>query len=141
MRTLYSYRRPAFLWLSMFMIAFSAYAQDFHSGDNSMQYNNTSSPSGNSGFSGVAANLSVNLYTGGLQASLPLYTLKGSDLQIPISLSYTASNGVHNFDPNTVVGMDWTLSAGGSISRIVKGLPDEVDNGYIGTANYGLTVV
>lgn len=81
------------------------------------------------------------LYTGGLQVSLPVYTLNSSELQVPISISYTAANGVRPTDPNSTVGMDWMLVAGGSITRTVRGLPDDVTNGYIGTNQEGTIVV
>ncbi|HXO75191.1 MAG TPA: hypothetical protein VN824_08160, partial [Puia sp.] len=115
-----SYLRPLSLSLIVLSTAFAARSQD-PVGDNTMQLNRSSAPSGIPNI--IAANLSTNLYTGGLQASLPLYTLKSSDLKIPISLGYTASNGVRSTNPNTVVGMNWTLAAGGSISRYVRGLP------------------
>jgi len=128
--------------MGLLSIVVAAKCQDPNSGDNSMQYNRSSSPSGGTNFlSANSASISTDLYTGGLQASLPLYTLKSSDLQIPIFLNYTANNGVRPSDPNTEVGMNWSLVAGGSISRQVRGLPDEATNGYIGTNNEGVTVV
>jgi YD repeat-containing protein len=111
------------------------------SDDYSMQFNRSAVPSGTSSFQNTGASVSPSLYTGGLTLSLPIYTLKGSDLQIPISIAYTAANGVRPSDPNTVVGMDWTLMAGGSISRTVRGLPDESAYGYIGTHLEGVAVV
>jgi YD repeat-containing protein len=110
-------------------------------GNNTMQYNKSSSSSGNTSFLNAAASVSPSLYTGGLQVNLPLYTLKGIDLDVPISIAYTASNGVRATDPNTSVGMDWTLMAGGSISRTVRGLPDESVYGYIGPNTIGANVV
>jgi YD repeat-containing protein len=112
-----------------------------YTGDNSMQFNRSAPASGNTSFLNAAASLSPTLYSGGLQISLPIYTLKGSDLQVPITIAYTASNGVRPTDPNSTVGMDWTLMAGGSITRTVRGLPDDVANGYIGTNQEGNTIV
>lgn len=98
-----------------------------------MQFNKSSSPSGNSSLlQSYTPGLSGDPYTGRLQASLPLCELSSSDLNIPISLNYTAGSGVRISDLNTVVGMDWQLVAGGSISRTVRGIPDESDKGYIG---------
>jgi YD repeat-containing protein len=125
-------------------------AQDPNSGDNSMSLNKSATPSGNSGMlpSG-APSITTDLYTGKLTASIPLFVLESSDLKIPISLNYMAGGGVRPSDPNTEVGMDWSLMAGGRISRVVKGIPDESDQGYIGlntqhihgTVNQGVNVV
>lgn len=118
------------------------YAQTSSSTDNSMINKNSASPSGNVN-SGVSAgsNLNVDLYTGRLQCSLPIFTLSSSDLQIPISLDYTAGAGVKVQDLNTTVGLSWSLNAGGNISRIVRGIPDESTNGYIGSNAQGATVI
>lgn len=66
----------------------------------------------------------ASLYTGTVNVNIPLYEYKDTDFDIPISLGY-ASNG---YKPNIqagVVGHDWSLNAGGSITRVVRGLPDE----------------
>lgn len=136
---LYHYYRPAVL--SAILLSLSLIGRTQYTGDYSMQFNNSSSPSGNTSFLNAAAAVSPTLYTGGLQISLPIYTMKGSDIQVPISIGYTASNGVRPSDPNTVVGMDWALLAGGSITRTVRGLPDESAYGYLGTNQEGATVV
>ena len=120
-----------------FMGAILSHAQ---TEDQSMRNNRSSSPSGSTSFLNANASVSPSLYTGGLELSLPIYTLKSTALQIPISITYTASNGVRPTDPNTVVGMDWMLMAGGSIKRQVRGLPDEVAYGYIGTNQEGAAV-
>jgi len=138
MRFPFPYHR--FLILSVMTLSWALTARS-QSDDYSMQYSKSSLPSGTTSFLNAGANVSPSLYTGGLVLSLPIYTLKSSDLQIPISIVYTAANGVRPSDPNTVVGMDWMLMAGGSISRTVRGLPDESSYGYIGTHLEGVTVV
>ncbi|GGB06519.1 RHS repeat protein [Puia dinghuensis] len=139
MRILYFYRRVFIISVVFLSMAVTALSQ-IATGDNSMNYNNSASPNGSPNFLNASASISPSLYTGGLQMSLPIYTLKGSDLQLPISIDYTANNGVRPADPNTSVGMDWTLMAGGSITRTVRGLPDESTNGYIGTNMKGTAV-
>ncbi len=129
--------RVLFLLPITFMGTAMLHAQSI---DYSMKTNRSSSPSGSTSFLNASASISPSLYTGGLELSLPIYTLSGTDLQIPITIAYTASNGVRPSDPNTVVGMDWMLLAGGSIKRQVRGLPDEVAYGYIGTHQEGATV-
>lgn len=138
MHPLNSYSRLLFLFAAALLWSLMGFGQTY---DYSMQYNRSSSASGNTSLMNAAANVSTSLYTGGLQLSLPIYTLKSKDLQIPISIAYTASNGVRPTDPNSCVGLNWMLSAGGSISRTVRGLPDESTYGYIGTNMEGNTAV
>ena len=69
-------------------------------------------------------NVQPNLYTGTLSLSVPIYTYKDSDFELPISISYS-SNGLR---PNVlagVVGHDWSLNVGGVVTRQVRGLADE----------------
>lgn len=66
----------------------------------------------------------VNLYTGDLNYGIPLYSLESRDLSIPISIHYNSgSNKVDNIASE--VGLGWSLNAGGLITRVMKGLPDE----------------
>jgi YD repeat-containing protein len=109
--------------------------------DNSMTYNRSSNPSNNSNSAlFTSSNTGVDLYTGRIQVGLPLFTLESTDLKIPIGLSYAGGSGIKIDDPNTPVGLGWLFQGGGSISRTVRGLPDESTNGYIGTNNWGLTI-
>ena len=66
----------------------------------------------------------VNMYTGTPNISVPIYTHKGRELDLPISLSYDASGIKVNQLPGTV-GLGWSLNVGGRISRMVNGLPDD----------------
>jgi hypothetical protein len=77
------------------------------------------------------ASIPVNLYSGIPEISVPLYVLKGRKLNVPISLSYHAS-GIKVQDISSSVGLGWSLNAGGVITRIVRGVPDEeATNGYL----------
>ena len=69
-------------------------------------------------------NASVDLFTGKAQTSLPIYTLKSYDIQVPISLEYSA-NGVKVDEIGSSVGLSWNLNAGGAITRVMKNAPDE----------------
>ncbi|MDE5732293.1 MAG: hypothetical protein K2H95_04555, partial [Bacteroidales bacterium] len=53
-----------------------------------------------------------------------LYTLDYKDLHLPIHLSYYASGIKLNQYPG-YVGLGWNLNAGGCITRVVNGIPDE----------------
>lgn len=75
------------------------------------------------------ASIPVNLYTGTAQVNIPLYELKGRRLSVPVSISYHAS-GIKVQDISSSVGLGWALNAGGVVTRIVRGLPDEGTNGY-----------
>lgn len=61
--------------------------------------------------------------------SIPVYTIDGGEVSIPISLSYHAS-GIKVEEIASNVGLGWNLSAGGSVTRQVRGLPDESSQGY-----------
>jgi hypothetical protein len=66
----------------------------------------------------------VDLYTGKLNVEIPIYTLNGRNIEVPISL--TASANAHKVnDIASWVGMGWHLNAGGMITRVMKNLPDE----------------
>lgn len=69
-------------------------------------------------------NYKVNLFNGLPNISIPLYEINTGKISVPIALSYHAA-GVRVRDEATWVGLGWNLSAGGSISRMVKGRPDE----------------
>ncbi|MBI3221290.1 MAG: hypothetical protein HYZ44_17400, partial [Bacteroidetes bacterium] len=77
----------------------------------------------------------VSLYTGVPQINVPLWEVKERGFQLPITLNYQA--GVRVEEAASWVGQGWSLSAGGVITRTVRGLPDEQDNGYSGFAKIG----
>ncbi len=65
----------------------------------------------------------VSLYTGTPDIAVPLHTIKGREMAIPISLIYDAS-GIKVDQIATWVGLGWNLNAGGMVTRQVRGLPD-----------------
>lgn len=69
-------------------------------------------------------NANINHYSGTLGLSIPVYTYKDSDFEIPISIDY-ASNGYQPGVDCDVVGLGWYLNVGGAITREVHGIPDE----------------
>ena len=93
-------------------------------------------PSANNSFLGKAgsgANVGVDLYTGMAQVSIPICNLSSKELTIPVSVDYVDGRGVKVQEYASQVGLGWQLNAGGSISRVVRGFPDEQPNGYLGT--------
>lgn len=69
-------------------------------------------------------NTPVNLYTGTPEISIPLHTLKGREIDLPLSITYDAS-GIKVEQMATWLGLGWNLNAGGRITRITNGLPDD----------------
>ena len=66
----------------------------------------------------------VNLYTGTPNIEIPIWNLTHKDLSEPISLVYNAK-GVKLQESNSRFGISWDVRAGGSITREVRGLPDD----------------
>ena len=66
----------------------------------------------------------VNHYTGTPNISIPIYTIKEADIEIPISISYDASGFIPNKN-SSQVGQNWNINAGGAITRVVRGVPDD----------------
>jgi len=67
----------------------------------------------------------VNESSGRVTSSIPLDSYVNGSLQLPLSLSYIG-NGVKVDQLNTWTGVNWTLNAGGVITRIVNDFPDEL---------------
>lgn len=77
---------------------------------------------------GSFSEIPVDLYTGTVNISIPVYTVTQNELQVPVSLSYHGG-GIKVTDECGLVGLGWTLNASGVISRMVRGYPDEL-TGY-----------
>jgi len=71
----------------------------------------------------------VGYYTGTPNISIPLYTIKSHDITLPITISYHAS-GIKVAEDASIVGLGWTLNAGGSISRRIVNVDDFLDGVY-----------
>lgn len=66
----------------------------------------------------------VQLATGGANISFSLYDLKSNSIEVPIALQYH-SGGIQVDEASTWVGLGWALDVGGSITRTIRGNPDE----------------
>ncbi|MCX2494295.1 DUF5977 domain-containing protein [Pedobacter sp. PF22-3] len=84
-------------------------------------------PSANAANLGMYMEVPVSKYTGIPSISIPLYTIADGNLKIPVELSYHAG-GVKVDNHPGWVGLGWSLRAGGCITRIVKGLEDELQS-------------
>lgn len=70
---------------------------------------------------------SVSGLTGQPTITLPIYQLNEGSLSVPISIGYN-SGGIRVYEYPGIIGLGWTLLAGGNISRTVYGLPDDISN-------------
>jgi YD repeat-containing protein len=81
---------------------------------------------------GKYGDLPVNLASGRLNFTIPIYTIQIDDFEVPIYLSYNHSGLLAEEDPG-LVGLGWTLHAGGRVIRNLQGKPDEKSGlGYLG---------
>lgn len=91
--------------------------------------NNTAVQSPNAAALFRYAETPVSLYTGVPDISIPLYTIKEGDIEVPISISYHAG-GIKVNDEASSVGLGWSLNVGGMVSHIMAGANDFSAFGY-----------
>ncbi|OQP46234.1 hypothetical protein A4H97_31215 [Niastella yeongjuensis] len=63
-------------------------------------------------------------YTGLTDITVPIHTVTGKKLSLPITMSFHSSGRMAN-EINGTLGIRWTMNCGGLITRTVKGAPDE----------------
>lgn len=87
---------------------------------------------------GLYGEVPVSLFTGVPEISIPLFKASDNYKNFSIALSYHAG-GVHPDQHPGWVGENWSLFAGGNITRTVKCWPDELNKITIGgdCHNYG----
>ena len=71
----------------------------------------------------------VDLYTGRVDISVPVYAISGNSLSLPINMSYN-SGGIRVNTLPSWVGSGWNLAVGGVITRSVQGEADLKSNYY-----------
>jgi len=72
-------------------------------------------------------NVPTNLYVGSIDLKVPITSIEENGVNIPISISYDSSGFIPHKKPD-LAGMNWSLLAGGRITRTLNGIPDE----YVG---------
>ena len=87
-------------------------------------------PSPDAASLGKYGDIPVSLYTGLTEISIPILQISGRSLHLPVSLSYHAA-GIKVDDVAGWTGLGWSLNAGGMISKIPKGIPDDEANGFL----------
>lgn len=76
----------------------------------------------------------VSLYTGTPQISIPIWEIQDGDISVPVSLNYH-TGGIQVQEIASWVGLGWALNGGGVISRSVRGLPDDLNWGFLDPSN------
>jgi len=84
----------------------------------------TSAPSPTAGSLGLYGDHPMNLYTGTPSINIPLYNISKYNVGLDISLSYNGT-GVRVNDMPGIAGQNWSLNAGGVITRQKKDLFDD----------------
>src|SRR5690606_30972647 len=72
----------------------------------------------------TAASGANSLHTGQLSVNIPLFTLEGRGLTLPISVSFNGGS-ISNESDASNIGLGWSLLAGGVITQTIK---DKNDN-------------
>ena len=84
---------------------------------------------------GQYGGIPVNLSSGQINYTIPIYTIKVGDFEFPLTLSYNYNGFQPDTDP-TMVGMGWTANFGGAVIRQLNGLQDEhLTMGYFKQGN------
>ena len=81
-------------------------------------------PTPNASDLGKYGDIPVSYYTGQPNITVPIITLKGRNMVMPVYMQYDASGVMVNSLPGWT-GHNWTLAAGGSVTRIRNAQPDE----------------
>lgn len=72
--------------------------------------------------------IKVNNNQGAFSYNIPIHNINSGNINLDLNLAYYTS-GIKVNDISGNVGLGWNLNAGGMITRIVRGLPDEeLDN-------------
>lgn len=101
-------------FLQAFFLSFMVFAQETHE---------IVPPTPTAAALAQFADVPVSLYTGLPNIGVPIYTVKSGPLSVPINLSYHGG-GIKVSQEASWVGLGWSLSAGGSISRVIRGNDD-----------------
>ncbi len=79
-----------------------------------------------------AGGADISLYTGTPSINIPIWTLNGQVVSVPVSL-HDHSSGMKVGEVPGRTGLGWTLHAGGAVTRMVRGVADDLPRGYLTT--------
>lgn len=65
----------------------------------------------------------VGEYTGSTSINVPIYQIQIGQINIPIELNYS-STGIKVDETASNVGQNWSLNAGGIVTKVIKGMED-----------------
>jgi len=65
----------------------------------------------------------VGEYTGTASTNVPIYQIQVGQINIPIELNYS-STGIKVDETASNVGQNWSLNAGGIVTKVIKGIED-----------------
>ena len=118
------------LYLSLVILFCSqlTFAQD--GSDSPSQFLHAVPNSPNASSLGKYGDIPVNLCTGRINYKVPLLQINESDFLIPIELNYNYSGLIVDEDPG-ITGYGWNISTNYSITRVIKGRPDDGVFGYL----------
>jgi hypothetical protein len=108
--------------ITLILILCATYLTTF-SQDNGLMRTDLISPSPTAAALAKYGDIPVNYYTGLPNVSIPVFTVTGNQLSLPVSLSYNYS-GAQPTQQASWVGMGWSLQAGGVITRSIG---DKID--------------
>ena len=81
-----------------------------------------------------AGNVPIDPSTGQMSYSVPIHGIQAGGTSWPISLQYNYGGFIAEAKPS-LSGWGWNLNAYGSITKVVRGLPDFHPDGYYGEFN------
>ena len=114
------------LLLLSFLIPTLIYGQGVPNIFSKQNFPNVKSPTSTSLCSFV--NFPSSSYSGAVDINIPLWLMKGKNMQVPINLSYNSSGVMPENKPGWV-GQNWSLSCGGVITRTTRGGLNDEFNG------------
>ncbi|NML21802.1 hypothetical protein HHL16_13005 [Pseudoflavitalea sp. G-6-1-2] len=111
-------------WLFLLSLCTLFFGVSVIAQDNPKENNRILPPSPTAASLGKYGEIPVSLYTGTPNISIPVYNIQSGSLSIPVGVSYHTGSVRPNDIPGWV-GLGWSLSAGGVITRTVKDIPDD----------------
>lgn len=79
--------------------------------------------------SSIGSTYSPAVFDGSVNVTIPIYDFSNSHGSFGVSFSYN-TKGVKMDELPGIAGLHWTVNAGGTISRVLKNLPDELNQGH-----------